>query len=92
MQLVEFKILSLHIPFAREVSHSLHTWNETSALVVMAQDEDGRYGYGEGTPRSFVTGETMAAAKRAAPLLAEKLIGTSVTSFSDLHDVLKDLG
>ena len=92
MQLVEFEIYSLRIPFAREVSHSLHTWNETSAIVAIARDEHGRCGFGEGTPRSFVTGETLEAAKLSAPAMGKTLIGTSVTFFSALHTALTELG
>lgn len=44
-------------PFSLAVSHSLASNTATANVVVALTDERGLVGYGEGVPRSYVTGE-----------------------------------
>ena len=61
------KIAALHayqvrIPLRRRIRHAAHTRTETDNLLVRCVLEDGSEGWGEGVPRDYVTGETIASA------------------------------
>ena len=51
-------IYRLRIPFHQTFRHSLHSREESDAVIVKIIDSDGRRGFGESLPRSYVTGET----------------------------------
>jgi len=48
----------LRIPFHQTFRHSLYSREESDAVIVKITDSDGRSGFGESLPRSYVTGET----------------------------------
>jgi L-Ala-D/L-Glu epimerase len=50
------------IPLRGEVQHASHARTDTHSLVVCCRLDDGTEGWGEGLPRSYVTGETIATA------------------------------
>ena len=52
-------------PFSLAVSHSLASNTATANLVVELSDDAGHVGYGEGVPRSYVTGETVEESRAA---------------------------
>jgi muconate cycloisomerase len=92
MRLSEIRLFSLHIPFKRPLSHNLFSHQQTEALIAAVEDESGCCGLGEGTPRSFVTGEGMDACRAAALNLAGILVGESVDSLTDLRNLLMHIG
>ncbi len=49
------------------------------------QDREGQKGYGEGTPRSYVTGEDIQSTKEATSKICQKLLGQN---FNDRDDFL----
>jgi muconate cycloisomerase len=51
-------IYQLRIPFHQSFRHALQSREESDAVIVKITDADGRSGYGESLPRSYVTGET----------------------------------
>lgn len=58
MQIKQLNAYLIHWPFNLAVSHSLADNTATDNIVVALVDNQGRVGYGEGVPRSYVTGET----------------------------------
>lgn len=52
-------VYRLHIPFHQAFSHALYSREESDAIIVKITDGDGRSGFGESLPRSYVTGETI---------------------------------
>jgi L-Ala-D/L-Glu epimerase len=52
-------IYRLRIPFHQTFRHALQSREESDAVVVKVTDSDGRSGFGESLPRSYVTGETI---------------------------------
>lgn len=52
-------IFHLRIPFLFPVKHSLAVRECSESLVVRVETETGLSGYGEGTPRGYVTGESI---------------------------------
>ena len=52
-------IYQLRIPFQFKISHNLAERNTGESILVIAEDDNGIIGCGEGTPREYVTGETV---------------------------------
>ena len=48
------------MPLRKPIAHASHTRAHSDNLVVRATLDDGTVGYGEGVPREYVTGETIA--------------------------------
>ena len=92
MKIIEIRIYRIAIPFVREVSHNLFNGTETEALIVAAEDESGLVGYGEGTPRVFVTGETLDKTIEAVQSLTKRLTETDFHTFNGLVDYLEFMG
>lgn len=59
MRLKALDIFHLRIPFLFPVKHSLAVRECSESLVVRVETETGLSGYGEGTPRGYVTGESI---------------------------------
>lgn len=61
---MRLNLRQLKIPFRHSFSHASATRAETEAVLVEAETDAGVKGYGEGCPRSYVTGETLESAER----------------------------
>jgi L-alanine-DL-glutamate epimerase-like enolase superfamily enzyme len=59
MKLVAATLYALRIPFVESFSHSAIERRWSDSVVVQVRDDVGTEGYGEGTPRPYVTGETV---------------------------------
>jgi muconate cycloisomerase len=66
MLIENFRIYRLQIPFSLPVSHNLADRGQSEALLVSAISPEGISGYGEGTPRTYVTGEDIETCIEAA--------------------------
>jgi muconate cycloisomerase len=51
------------VPLKKEITHASHSRTESENLVVRVKLAGGQVGYGEGVPRSYVTGETIESAR-----------------------------
>lgn len=60
MRIINAILYSLKIPFVESFSHATKTRTFSDSIVVRLMDENGVIGYGEGVPRPYVTGETVA--------------------------------
>ncbi|MEL6141325.1 MAG: enolase C-terminal domain-like protein [Bacteroidota bacterium] len=58
MTIETIDIYSLKIPFTTGIDHNLKRRKTSDSIVLAVRTTDGKIGYGEGTPRSYVTGET----------------------------------
>ncbi len=61
MKIVSGSIIRLRIPFVETFRHHLAARSFSDSIVVKLKTDSGLVGYGEGVPRSYVTGETQAA-------------------------------
>jgi len=59
MKIKNLKMKELNIPFKVSFTHATATRSETESVIVISESETGSIGYGEGCPRSYVTGETL---------------------------------
>lgn len=80
---MKLSIQTLKIPFKHSFSHASATREETEAVLVKATTASGTVGYGEGCPRSYVTGETLSSAALFFDSFKDEL-----TSLDDLLSVL----
>jgi L-Ala-D/L-Glu epimerase len=74
MRVKELTAWHVRIPLKKPIRHASHTRTETDNVVVRCLLDDGSAGYGEGVPREYVTGETIAsvlALLRASTLAAQ---------------------
>ena len=57
MRIQSIKVKPLEIPFKLTFKHATAERRVTESVLVIAESESGNIGYGEGCPRSYVTGE-----------------------------------
>ena len=53
------ELFAVRVPLKKEIKHASHSRTESDNLVVKVELASGQVGYGEGVPRSYVTGETI---------------------------------
>lgn len=63
MRMRSLTMTSLEIPFRQAFTHASATRTKTEAMLVRAESARGLVGMGEGCPRHYVTGETVAGAQ-----------------------------
>ena len=80
MRLVELEVFSFPMPFRAVFRHASARRDRTENLIVAAHSSCGRTGYGEGCPRSYVSGESV-----ASGLAFIEKHGDSLTG--EVHDV-----
>ena len=68
MVMKSLEVQSLNIPFKQAFVHASAVRAKTESVVVTVVDESGVIGFGEGCPRSYVTGETVASIERFVEL------------------------
>lgn len=60
MHLRKITLYHVSVPLRKPIRHASHERSTSDNLLVRAELEDGSTGFGEGVPRSYVTGETIA--------------------------------
>jgi len=71
MRINSIKVYHVFLPFAVFFSHSLRSRSGVQNVVVEITAEEGRIkGYGEGAPRSYVTGESQESVNRSIALFS----------------------
>jgi len=88
MKIDKLRIYRLRIPFSLAISHNLADRRESEAIIVIADSDTGLTGIGEGTPRKYVTKETLPGCINAAMKMGEKLVGRNWSDMDDLNQIL----
>src|SRR5210317_2205319 len=88
----KLSIYHLRIPFQFQITHNLAKRTYGESILVITEDENGILGCGEGTPREYVTGETITKSCSAAELLAPKLSSLNFNSKSEYISSLENIG
>ena len=60
LRIHRIELFAVRVPLKREIKHASHSRTDSDNLVVKVELASGQVGYGEGVPRSYVTGETIA--------------------------------
>src|SRR5256886_784266 len=92
-RIASLTIYQLRIPFHQTFKHALQSREESDAVIIKVTDDDGRVGFGESLPRSYVTGEiteSMVARLRddLAPKLSAEAFAPGWETFEYLSSVL----
>jgi len=89
LKLARLEILDVEIPFKFTFRHSLSSRSVGHSVLVRATDPDGRVGYGECVPRSYVTGETPETVRRdLQDGLLPPFLGATFGTYPELIDAL----
>ncbi|OPY70147.1 MAG: L-Ala-D/L-Glu epimerase [Syntrophorhabdus sp. PtaU1.Bin050] len=77
MRIVSAHLYAVRIPFKTPFSHRLMSRSYSDSIIVKLTADNGESGFGEGAPRSYVTGETVSSCidhiqRVLLPPLAEK--------------------
>jgi muconate cycloisomerase len=89
MQVLDFKLHPIQIPFKTTFKHARFERTKTDAVIVVLRSTDGLCGFGEILPRDYVTGETIAAVlSRVGPEMGARFVGRS---FSQMDEILSHL-
>jgi muconate cycloisomerase len=84
MKIEVINIFKISLPFTGDFSHARRKGASSENIVVeLSTDQDGLKGYGEGAPRTFVTGESQEGAARSV----RRLIKQSAIFPWELHDI-----
>jgi L-alanine-DL-glutamate epimerase-like enolase superfamily enzyme/pyrroloquinoline quinone (PQQ) biosynthesis protein C len=88
-------VYRLRIPFHQSFRHALQSREESDAVVVKVTDAEGRSGFGESLPRSYVTGETTDAMvahvrERLAPAIFAETLAPGWETLEYLQSALPD--
>lgn len=84
-KLVELQLFHLRLPFRAKFSHAAAQRDSTDTVVAAALLADGTVGFGEGLPRTYVTGETVdSVLHNITDCLGPHLAGLAPASFADL--------
>ncbi len=59
MAIRTIELFHLAVPLKTRIKHASHDRTDSENLAVRVTLDDGTEGYGEGVPRSYVTGETV---------------------------------
>lgn len=59
MRIAELTAYHVRLPLKRQIQHASHTRRDSDNLFIRCRLTDGTVGWGEGVPRSYVTGETI---------------------------------
>lgn len=83
-------IHGLHIPFVESFSHHAAERSRSDSIVVRVVDENGVAGYGEGVPRTFVTGESAEfAIEHLATTLLPSVMGQDLPTLTTAADLAR---
>ncbi len=88
MRIEKIRIYNLNIPFCRVIKHGLFSRSKTENIIIVLQDNLGNKGFGEGTPRDYVTGENLNECLKSAETLSHKFLGQQFESFDDVTATL----
>lgn len=88
---MRFDVIPVEIPFRTAFSHASARRKASAAVMVRLCDDDGLCGYGEGCPRQYVTGETVATAllwlrARVGPFRETIQTVTDLCSLCESHE------
>jgi muconate cycloisomerase len=84
------ELVSIAIPFRFAFRHALAERRIGEGIVLGVRDAAGRRGYGECTPRSYVSGETAASAAAALSRRVPAVLGRRFLSFEELCEHLTE--
>lgn len=90
MRVRSLNLIHARIPLKRTIRHASHTRQSNDTLLVRCVLDDGTTGWGEGLPRSYVTGETIDSAWDLADIIDLSVIRSKIDEAS-IWSALKEI-
>jgi muconate cycloisomerase len=91
LRIEQVDVMTVAVPFRITFRHALASRSRGEAIVVRAADQEGRSGFGECAPRSYVTGETLASVRDSLRQhLVPPLLGATFSSFDEVTALLRE--
>ncbi|MCC6413960.1 MAG: hypothetical protein IT270_20090 [Saprospiraceae bacterium] len=84
MIITDTEVFFLKIPLKATFSHHLAVRNTSESLLVALADDEGNTGYGESTPRLYVTGETPEGTLAGLQMILEAFDGAEINTVADI--------
>jgi L-Ala-D/L-Glu epimerase / N-acetyl-D-glutamate racemase len=88
MKLSRLDLQTIEIPFHQSFKHSSAERSTTESIWVTAELSSGHQGFGEGCPRSYVTGESLQTANEFFTTISPELIHT-IAGLDDLKNWIR---
>ena len=88
MKITNLRVYRLEIPFSLAISHNLADRKESEAILVVVESDNGFTGIGEGTPRLYVTEESLSGCVDAAVAIGQLLIHAEWNDQDSLNRIL----
>ena len=90
MRIEGLEVYSFPVPFKTVFRHASASRSRAENLIVAARSDDGLTGYGEGCPRAYVTGETVAGGaafirRHAGAIASEVGDAVGLRAWADAH-------
>ena len=93
MKIKDIELFQLEIPLKKPFSTSLHTVKEARNTVVRIVTDDGRVGWGEGSPTEVITGDSNASIRGYIEnCLKPILLGEEAGSLEKITSLVQDSG
>ncbi len=89
MKTKEIALYRVNIPFKTSIDHHLKKRAYSESIVLELQTADGRIGYGEGAPRSYVTGEDTEMIREQAASALRPLLKLESNSLNSIEQVVR---
>ncbi|KPJ62844.1 MAG: hypothetical protein AMS15_02655 [Planctomycetes bacterium DG_23] len=89
MKIARLTIYHIEIPFKRRFAHARAERTRSDSVVVKVSLENGLAGFGEGCPRSYVTGETAESVFSVIQDSKEKVASFSPANFAEALEILR---
>ncbi len=90
MRISEIQLYRVCIPFKKPFKHSAQVRKRTDNIIVRTTLQDGSTGYGEGLPRTYVTGEDQEDVINALLALEPKIFERDIQSLAELVKFIED--
>jgi L-alanine-DL-glutamate epimerase-like enolase superfamily enzyme len=91
MIITDSQLFSLNIPLKNQSSHHLAVRATGESLLVALADDAGNTGYGECTPRPYVTGETMRSTLEVLQAVLPQILKTRIDDVQELAWLLEGM-
>lgn len=89
MKIARLTIYHIEIPFKRRFAHARAERTRSDSVVVKVSLENGLAGFGEGCPRSYVTGETAESVFSVIQDSKEKVASFGPANFAEALEILR---
>ncbi len=91
MKIKRVRLYHVEIPFRHSFNHHLKKRNKSSSLLLELESTCGITGYGEGAPRSYISGETVRNNKQFFQKIENRLYEGAFTSLEDISSFIQTI-